>query len=219
MFLPPFQLGTHGSLTQLFTTTVALLIAIWFSILLGNVCLIACVQKILDGRKPSLTEGFCVTLTRIPKLIGWMVIVVFWGIPLTVIHGMLDRVSSVSGFLFGFGSSFMWGLATYFAIPLMTIENMGPIDAMRASSNLVERSWVQEVYGGVALGFVLIVVAIPSILLMGIPSAGYYLPALSLFLILLAYGVASSIYQTALYRFANTGEVPQGFESIFAPEA
>ena len=189
-----------------------------FGILIGNVVLIVGAQRILDGQTPSLREGFRVAASRLPQLIGWVIIAAIVGTVMKVIQGMIERISSIGGFLFGMAAELSWGLATYFVVPLMIIEGQGPIEAIRASTELAEKSWIREVLGDVSLGLAFLLFSIPGVLVAWFYPSGQILTLLYFIPLFIAYGVTTSIYQAALYRFAMTGEVPQKFEPVFAPE-
>ncbi len=218
VFIVPNYFFVHASIPHALFGVFLLFALASLGILIGNVVLIVGAQRILDGHAPSLREGFRVAAFRLPQLIGWVVIAAIVGTVMKVIQGMIERISSIGGFLFGMAAELSWGLATYFVVPLMIIEGQGPIEAIRASTELAGKSWIREVLGDVSLGLAFLLFSIPGFLVAWFYPSGQILALLYFIPLVIAYGVTTSIYQAALYRFAMTGEVPQKFEPVFAPE-
>jgi Family of unknown function (DUF6159) len=191
-----------------------------FAIIMGNAVLIVGAQRVLIGEKPSLREGFLVAFTRLPQLLAWIFIVSVFGALITIVQRLLERLSSLGGFIFGTTAGIGWGVTTYFVLPLVVLDGMGPFAALRRSAEVAGKTWLRQIMGDVSLGLVYVFFAIPGFLLcsfVGGPTA--FLLGLMYFVpLLISYGVVSAIYQTALYRFALSDEVPRGFEPVFAPE-
>jgi hypothetical protein len=111
-----------------------------------------------------------------------------------------------------------WAIATYFVIPVLAFEQVGPADAVRRSVATVRRSWGESLIGNVGLGIATFLLALP---LVGVGLVGAAVvgasPAAGVGLLVVAAGlgvvllVVSSamgqIYKTAVYLYAETGEV------------
>jgi hypothetical protein len=123
-------------------------------------------------------------------------------------------VGSIVARLLGAG----WAIATYFVIPVLAFEQVGPADAVRRSVATVRRSWGESLIGNVGLGIATFLLALP---LVGVGLVGAAVvgasPAAGVGLLVVAAGlgvvllVVSSamgqIYKTAVYLYAETGEV------------
>lgn len=219
VFIVPhfFQMGILCALTG----TLLLMALASLGIVVGNAVLIVGAQRVLDGEQPSLREGFRVAFFRTPQLVGWVIISAFVGTLITIIQGLIERVSSLGGLVFGATSEIGWGLTTYFVLPLMVLEGKGPIKALRSSADLAGQTWIRQVLGDVSLGLAFLLLAIPGLIFLWIVwprPMGLELALLYFAPLCMSYGFAMAIYQAALYRFASTGEVPQHFEPVFAPE-
>jgi hypothetical protein len=211
----------HAGISRALTGILLLLGLASLGIVAGNAVLIVGAQRVLAGEQPSLREGFRVAFSRTRQLVGWVIISALVGTLIKVIQGLIERVSPLGGSVFGATAGISWGLTTYFVLPLMVIEGQGPIEALRSSAGLAEKSWVRQVLGDVSLGLAFLLLAIPGLFLVWVvwPSPmGFGLALLYFAPLCMSYGVATAIYQAALYRFALTGEVPQHFEPVFAPE-
>ncbi|MCC6139186.1 MAG: hypothetical protein IT389_01060 [Nitrospira sp.] len=210
---------SHGMGNALFGVLWLLALAS-FAIIIGNAVLMVGAQQVLNGELPSLRAGFRVAFSRLPQLLGWIIIATVFGALIRIVQGFLERLWSLGGRIFGATAGIGWGVMTYFVLPLMIFDGIGPLAALRHSSDMVEKTWLRQILGDVSLGLVYMLFAIPGFLLcffVGGPAAillglMYFIP------LLISYGVTSAIYQTALYQFALSDEVPRGFEPVFAPE-
>lgn len=61
-----------------------------------------------------------------------------------------------------------WGLATIFAIPLLALEDAGPIEAVRGSAHLVKSRWGEGLTGIVGIGAWTVIVTIPAGILIAV---------------------------------------------------
>ena len=116
--------------------------------------------------------------------------------------------------------------ASYFAVPALVIEGVGPFEAVRRSSAAIGRTWGESLALGVGFGLAGILVTLACILTIGAGIVagiatgsvvlGCAIGGLGLTALLVWVVVAStlrSIVQVALYRYALDGTVPPGFES------
>ena len=119
-----------------------------------------------------------------------------------------------------------WSLATFFVIPLLVAEGIGPIEAIRRSSSLLRQTWGRQISASFGFGIVtigaIIVAAIPGLLLAFIhPLLGL---AIGIPLVGLAWATVTAlegVFKAALYDFA-IGKDPHGFDratlqSAYAP--
>ena len=126
-----------------------------------------------------------------------------------------------------------WAIASYFAVPAVVLEGVGPITAVKRSVETLRANWGESLY--IAVGFSLVgglilFLAIPAMLIGGV-MVGYAfidrgedsvgIGVLGGIVCLVGVGTAigwsilegtlKGITQAALYRFAKTDEVPDGF--------
>jgi hypothetical protein len=117
-------------------------------------------------------------------------------------------------------------------VPVLVVEDVSPIDAVKRSAALLKKTWGEQVIGGFSLGaimglatFLLILIFIPLIILasgsqspvlIGLVIGGF---VISLLLLSLVNATLSGIYTAALYRFAAEGQVSKGFASDMVQDA
>ena len=178
-----------------------------------NVALVSCAARSFHGEDTSAGEGMRAANARLGSILLWALIASLVGM---VIRAVEQRagLGSIVARLLGAG----WAIATYFVIPVLAFEQVGPADAVRRSVATVRRSWGESLIGNVGLGIATFLLALP---LVGVGLLGAALvgasPAAGVGLLVVAAGlgvvllVVSSamgqIYKTAVYLYAETGEI------------
>jgi uncharacterized protein (DUF697 family) len=118
-----------------------------------------------------------------------------------------------------------WGIVTLFVVPGMVYKNLSPFDAIKDSVEALKKTWGESLVRYYGLGliqgllFILGIFVFLGLVFVAIPLGGVAIAVLiilgiiySITLILL-FGVADSIFNTALYVYANTGKVPNAYTS------
>jgi Family of unknown function (DUF6159) len=127
-----------------------------------------------------------------------------------------------------------WTLASFLVVPVLVQQNVGPIDAIKRSVELLKRTWGENAIGNVGIGlafgiamFALIAVGV-LLVIMAASVSGALAVTVAVFVALAAVmlGIVQSalagIYSAALYRYATVGEAPAGFtgtgmQTAFSP--
>jgi hypothetical protein len=179
-----------------------------------NVALVSCAARGFHGEDTSAGEGMRAANARLGSILLWALIASLVGLVIRAVEQRTGLVGSIVARLLGAG----WAIATYFVIPVLAFEQVGPADAVRRSVATVRRSWGESLIGNVGLGIATFLLALP---LVGVGLAGAALvgasPAAGVGLLVVAAGlgvvllVVSSamgqIYKTAVYLYAETGEI------------
>ena len=118
------------------------------------------------GEQPTIAGGLRAAWGRLPQILGWTVLASGVGGLLAAMQrlGGGDWLLSVVGWLGGLA----WGLATFFAVPVLALEGTGPIESVRRSSAVFRQRWGETVSGDVTLGVALNAVMIPGFVLVAI---------------------------------------------------
>lgn len=192
-----------------------------------NVALAGAAAKSLDGHDTTLRDGLAVARTRRRAIAGWAGVQFAVGIAINLIENALANspagrvVASIVGSILG-GA---WAIASFFVIPVVAFEGVGPKDALDRSVGLVRARWGEGFVGAAAIGLAVFLVGLlPIVALVAVagatletaPAAGVAAIAL-LVVVIIAMVVVSSalntIFRVALYRYASTGAVAPGFDA------
>jgi len=145
------------------------------------------------------------------------------GLILRVIEQAADRVKGIGGLVIQIIHSvlgLMWSIIIIFVVPSMVYKNLGPIDAIKNSVGVLKKTWGESLIRVFGLGlaeliFIVlgIIVFIPllfiSVMMGPIGIIFIIFIAIIYFVgLILLFGVANSVYNTALYVYAETGKVP-----------
>ncbi len=200
----------------------------YFVIFFCNSALVGAAMIRLRGGDPTVADGFRIASSRIGVIFGYALVAATVGMILRAIQERAGIIGRIVVGLMGMA----WNLATFLVVPVLVVEDVNPIDAVKRSASLLKKTWGEQVIGGFSLGaimalatFLLILVFVPLIILaiasqapvmIGLVIGGF---VISLLLLSLVNATLSGIYTAALYRFAAEGEVSQGFESEMVQDA
>jgi hypothetical protein len=193
----------------------------YFVIFFFNAALVGAAMMRLDGGHPTFGDGLRIATSKIAAIAGYAAIAATVGMILRAIQERVGFVGRIIVGLLGVG----WSVATYLVVPVLVARDVGPIDAVKESAELLKKTWGENVIGRVGLaaafGFVFlgIVVCGAFVLFVAMLAHSAFLAVAALGLTLLAVGIAalvqsalSGIYEAALYRYATTGEAGLGFD-------
>jgi len=189
----------------------------YFVVIFFNTALISCVNARLQGKEMSVGEGLSNALRHFPSILGWALVSATIGI---LLHLLRER-----GGIFGQIASALvggvWGLVTFFVVPVLVLEDKGVFDAIKESTTLIRKTWGETIIGSGSIMLVFVVIGIIGFLgviaTLVIGSMMVFGIALVLFIalvIVLAVVAAAmqGIFVTALYSYAKTGTVPSAFD-------
>ena len=172
----------------------------------ANAVIVAIADARLRGAPISVRQAFSATVGRLPLLIGWSLISATVGLLLRILEERLPIAGRIGAALFGVA----WSLATILVIPVLVIEGVGPVDAVKRSGKLFRERWGESLIGQAAIGLPIFLVGLPFLILGGFIAAhsliiGVIILALSIGAIIALTGALTGVFQTALYRFATDG--------------
>ncbi|MDJ0771397.1 MAG: DUF6159 family protein [Ilumatobacter sp.] len=135
-----------------------------FIVIYYNVILAAAANDALEGREPDLAAARGIARHRIPQIAGWALVSALVSIAFSILR---DRGGTAGRIAAGLGSA-IWGLVTFLVIPVVALEGIGPIAAIKRSANLFKRRWGQQVTGNLVIGGISTVVMIVGAVIAGL---------------------------------------------------
>src|SRR5205814_4165376 len=117
---------------------------------------------------PRLSDGFKMAMARLPQIFAWALVSATVGVLLKVIESLNDKVGEFVASLLGTA----WSIMTYFVVPVLVVEKVGPMQAVSRSVSLLKRTWGEALVGRMGIRFVLFLLALPIFLMF---LAGVYL--------------------------------------------
>lgn len=203
------QANTGDAILGILVYAIATFIVIFF-----NSALIAAAMERLRGGDPNVSSGLRVALAHIHKIAGWALIAATVGLILQMLRSRTDNFLGRIAIALVGGA---WAYMTFFVVPVLVAEGVGPIDAIKRSGSLFRRTWGQQAVSGFGFGIVYIgavlIALLPSILLFAIAPVVGIIVAVPLFALAIGTVMAlEGIFKAALFEFANERS-PMGFDS------
>ena len=177
----------------------------------------------LTGGDPTVSSAVGAASAKMHRIIPWALLNLTVGM---ILRSLRER-GGLAGALVGWIGETAWNLLTFLAVPVLMIEDMGPIDTVKRSSSLFKRTWGENVAAQVGFGLLGIVAVLPIILVAGLLFSIGGLASIIAIIVAVAYIAAvavvvsalSGIFQTALYMYAAEGVIPAGFEGSTLPSS
>jgi len=193
----------------------------YFIIIFSNSAIVGAAMIRLKGGDPTVGDGFRIAFDHIGSIFSYAIISATVGMVLRWIsqRGAIGQiVSSIIGLA--------WGLATYLVIPVLVIENAGPIEGIKRSTKMLKDTWGEQIVGNFGIGTItgLLTVAVivggvaSGIALAAAANSGIPLIVLLVVVVVLVIAInlvgtaLNGIYTAALYRYAVEGDTGGMFE-------
>lgn len=192
-----------------------------------NVCVVYTTKVRFEGGNATFGESFTFALSKLYLIFQWSLLSATVGLLLRILHNLASSLGKVGQLVANILISLLgmaWSIVTIFVVPVLVYEGLGPIDAIKKSTEVIKRTWGESLIKTIGLGlvqfFVFMIIIVASGLLtymlassLDVTGAliGISVGLLLLLLTGLIFTVASTIFNTALYVYANAHKVPDGF--------
>ena len=225
--LPMFGLGMFQGITrdshmspELYVWLFLFYVAQYFVIFFFNTALVGAAMIRLDGGDPTVADGFRIARSKAWPILGYAAIAATVGM---ILRALEQRAGFIGRIVIGM-IGVAWTVATFMVVPVLVSREVGPIEAVKESAELLKRTWGENLIGngGIGLVFGLLGFAMVGMGLMitimlakqglGMLAIGVgALFALGLLALTLVQAALTGIYSAALYRYAVDGNAPVGF--------
>lgn len=188
----------------------------YFVIVFFNTALVGAANIRLSGGDPTLKDGLRIAWERKGVILQWAALAATVGIILKFLEERADWLGKIVIRLIGVA----WTLASYFVVPVLAFENLGPVDALKRSAEIFRVRWGEKLAGGFSFGLVFFLLGLAGLLLPiagavvgGSTGASVGIALMVIYWVGLAVVSAATqgIFITALYRYATKNEVAPGF--------
>jgi hypothetical protein len=192
----------------------------YFVVVFFNTALVSCALYRFSGGTPTVGDGLRAAASRLPQIAAWALLAATVGMILRAIEEKVDFVGKLVVSLIGLA----WTVVTFLVVPILAVEKLGPFAAVRRSTELLRKSWGENLSGQFSLSAVGFLLALPGILvifLAGILAAKTGslplvlsvggLGALYLIALSITTSTIQQVFLAGLYLYAAHGKVPAGF--------
>jgi hypothetical protein len=213
---------------------VALYVTTFVTIYCG-VGLAAATAQVMDGQNATLRTGLAAARPHTGKIAKWALVQATVGLLLNLLQSLADSdngILKLIGIILSLLVSVAWALASFFVIPLLAFEDLGPGDALKRSVAIIKEHWGEGVVGSAAIGgLVFLIGFLPAAVLIfaGISiggAGGIVLIAIGAVVLIVASVVGNTlnqVFRVALYRYVTgRGDAPgfarEDLERAFRPK-
>jgi len=193
-----------------------------------SVATVYTVKTRFDGENASFLESIKFSFSKIHLIFMWSLVSATVGLILKLIEEVAEKSGDTMKFVLSgvrVVLGMAWAIVSIFVVPAMVYNNVGPIDALKNSGSAIKKTWGESLVRVYGLGFIQGLMFLLGILVFG--GIGYLLRSADVMVLVglgfigfiyllgvfLVFNVANTVYNTALFVYANTGKIPEGFTS------
>ncbi len=199
-----------------------------YMVIFCNAALIAAARERLEGGDPNVMSGIRAVRGMWLAILGWTIITGTVGLLLQALqsaarensHGVMRIVAIILVSLL----QTAWAYITFFVIPILVVERVGPITAIRHSGSLLKRTWGEQLTASFSF-FILylvavLIVAIPVVILVFIaPVAAIIVGVILGGIALASVAAMEGIFKAALYEWVAEGKGSEWFDRQLLTDA
>ncbi|MFH1133386.1 MAG: DUF6159 family protein [Nanoarchaeota archaeon] len=191
-----------------------------------NVCVVFTAKVRFSGGNATFGQSIKFAFSKFHLIFYWGLVSATVGLILHILDQMAERAGGIGRLILGITRWILgaaWGMVTIFVVPGMVYNNLTPFAAIKKSVGVLKKTWGESLVRAIGLGitqfiFILIGIALSIALffvLFPLGIAGIIVALLVAGLYFLAvfilFGVMNNVFNAALYEYADTGRIPQGF--------
>ena len=198
-------------------------IAAFFAVAVVNTA-----KKRFEGDDATFWESIGVAFSKIHYIFLWSLVSATVGLVLKIIDRIAEKSKGAGKIILQILRSLLglvWSLATIFVIQGIVYHNLSPFAAIKRSIEVLKKTWGESIIRYLGLGliqflFILLglIIGIPLIILFSVIGSIIGILIIILLIIIyitlvsLIFNVANNVFNTALYVYATTGSIPEGYD-------
>jgi len=174
----------------------------YFVVVFFNMALIHCTRLYFRGEEVSINAGLRFSLSRIGTIFSWSVFAATVGTILRIIQEESGIVGKIITGIIGI----VWSIATFFVVPIIAYENLGPFAAFKRSAQMMKQKWGESLGANFSFGLIqflaMIVLMIPCFIIGSMINLylGIALGLMGAFIISAIFSAAQTIFVSAVYH-------------------
>ncbi|MBK8495354.1 MAG: hypothetical protein IPL50_10195 [Chitinophagaceae bacterium] len=185
----------------------------YFVVVFFNMALIHCSKLYFNGEEVSVSIGLKFSASRIGVILSWALFAATVGTILKIIQensGWLGKI--ITGLV-----GIVWGITTFFVVPVIAYENLGPVAAFKRSTQLMKEKWGESLAATFSLGLiqtlVFLLAMVPIFLIASYVNIfiGIALAVVVGFLIFAVFSATQTIFISSVYHNI-TGKIDDHFD-------
>jgi hypothetical protein len=170
----------------------------------------------LNGHDTQFGESIDAANAKIHRILPWA----FVSATVSVVLQSIEQRAGWFGVFIARVLGAAWAVVTFLTVPVIMLEDLGPIEALKRSGHLLKQTWGENLSAQAGFSIIGLFAMMPGALVLGIGLATHSTPVIVVLgaiavawfiLVAVVLSAMSGIYRTALYRFAVDGTAPPAF--------
>jgi hypothetical protein len=214
--LENFELSSAGYIVVAIASMALAVVATFF-----QAAMVGGARERITGGDPTIGSAIALASSRLGVIVPWALF--SWTVG-TVLRVIEQNAGAVGRFIVNLlGMAFR--VVTFLAIPVLVVEQLGPIKTLKRSGELFKSTWGENLIAQAGLGILGFVAAIPIVMIGAIvgavinPIVGIIVAVPLVAVLMVVMTSLTAVFQTALYHYVTTDEIPAGFDSAGLPQA
>ncbi len=182
-----------------------------------NGALVAGAYERMSGGDPTVSSAMRRAMARLGGLLPWALLTATVGLVLQAIRERAGFLGDMMTRLAGAA----WDVVTFLVVPAIVIGENSAVDGLKQSGSLLKQTWGENLAARVGFGLLGMLAMIPAVLVIALTgalggvalAAGIVVAVLYVALVVVVMTALNAVFQTALYLYATTGSVPNGYEN------
>jgi hypothetical protein len=184
-------------------------------IIFFNAALVSAAMVRLKGGDPTLGDGLRGAWSHIGAILGWAAMAATVGLLLQLLRSR----GGIGGAIVAALGGLAWNVITFLVVPVLVVEGVGPVGAIKRSATLLKKTWGEQVIGNAGIGLIFglgaVLIGIAGVALgiviigAGATWAGVAVIVIAILAVVILAMLGSTlhgIYSAALYQYAVGGD-------------
>ena len=104
----------------------------------------------LRGGDPTVSDGIKIATKNFVSILGYALIAATVGM---ILRWLSERSKGLGRFVISL-IGMAWNVGTYLVVPVLAVEGVGPIEAIKRSVSYLKKTWGEQIIGNVGIGAV-----------------------------------------------------------------
>ena len=212
--------GAEFNVVDVIITLIAYFGALYM-VIFANAALVAAARERLEGGDPNIMSGIRAVRGMWLAILGWTLITGTVGLILQALQSAAQSsnngVVRIVAMILVALVQVAWAYITFFVIPVLVVERVGPIQAIRRSSGLLKQTWGEQLTSTFSFFIIYllaaIIVAIPVVALIFVaPIAAIIVGVILGGIAIATVAAMEGIFKAALYEWVSEGKGSEWFD-------
>ncbi|MEX2602216.1 MAG: DUF6159 family protein [Balneolaceae bacterium] len=187
----------------------------YFCMIFFNSAAVVSAIYVLRGGSPSIRKAINIVMGRIGALAGWALIAATIGLIINSLENQSDKFGSLFTGILGLS----WTVVSFLVLPILVIENKGPISSLKESARMLKHSWGEQLIGHFSFGLIFFLLMLPGVAFIGgiyFLGEQFGLIAIGIFIVYaislgILQWILQAIFMGTVYMYVRDHKIPDSF--------